>query len=248
MKTPSPISAVTFDAYKTLLDFQSDSEAELDSILDALGMSHAKVHTTAILATMGDVVNEWLERFIERTRSDFAEYIRLHDIHHAMFVEIERAFASGMDVAKATDMWNRYIARVPLYDDAHSAVEWAATRWPTAIVSDIDTWMLAENPNVKPLPLRGLITSEDELTYKAMSDCTMFQAAAKLLDCAPEGIVHIGDSSADVIGIQRVGGRAVWLNRNGSELGSDVPEPEATITTLAELPAVLAGLESAHSC
>lgn len=230
------IAAITFDAYNTVLDFASGARARVRDMLAEFGVNGGERHVDAVLSTMNRVVVGRLDEFIGRTRGSFAEFVTLDEIHRSMFADVERNLIPGFDVDRATDSWNRYIAGVPLYDDAHGAVDWAAARGPTAIVSDIDTWMLAENPNVRSLPIRGMVTSQDDVSYKAMADCTMFNAAAKLLGCEPGQIVHVGDSSADVIGVQRAGGRAVWLNRNGATLAGTVPAPDAVISTLAQLP------------
>ncbi len=233
------IAAVTFDAYSTLLDFSSDIASATGSVLGAIGAQCDNDALRRILGIMDRVVVRELDRFVNATREHFPDFVSLYDIHRAMFVEVERTVLPGIDVNAATDAWNRYISAVPLYEDARPAVEWCAERWPVAIVSDIDTWMLVENPILRELPIRGVVTSEDEKTYKAMADSTMFDAAGRLLGVAPETILHVGDSSADVIGIKRAGGYAVWLNRKGAKPHDAAPVPDAEITTLTDLPVVI---------
>jgi len=65
-----------------------------------------------------------------------------------------------------------------------------------------------------------------------------FQRALEVAGVAAEQAIHVGDSfAADVVGARGVGIQPVWLDRSG--LG---PEPFApTVTTLEELPEVLAG-------
>lgn len=232
----SPIRAITFDAYNTLFDFATGSPAAVRRIFSDLGVEADGDAYLRALAIMNDTVMGRLGAFVNASRAEFDGFIRMHDIHTEMFTHIERDLIDGIDVSVATDAWNRYVAQVPLYDDARDAVEWAARNWPVAIVSDIDTWMLTENPHLEGLPLAGVITSEDHASYKAMSDTTMFHSAAELLGCAPSELLHVGDSGADVIGVKRFGGRAVWLDRFGHALEEAVPEPDATITTLADLP------------
>jgi putative hydrolase of the HAD superfamily len=67
----------------------------------------------------------------------------------------------------------------------------------------------------------------------------IFQRA--LADCGlpAEKVVHVGDSYAeDVLGAQSVGIKAVWLRR--SPHGGPAPQGVAAITSLAELPPLLA--------
>lgn len=67
---------------------------------------------------------------------------------------------------------------------------------------------------------------------------TVVQAAG-----VPAGqVVHVGDSIAhDVVGPQAAGLRGVWLNRDGRSCPPDV-QPDAELSTLTDLPAVLAAL------
>jgi len=228
--------AITFDAYNTLFDFITDAERALRAILPPEGRQHLR----DVLETMNAAVPRLLDQFLGRRRSDFSEFLTLAAIHRAGFDEVKAHILPALDVDAATDAWNRYIAQVPLYPDARAAVEWVAARFPIAIVSDIDTWMLEDNVRRTGLPIRHVVTSEREGTYKAMADSTMFQVAARLLGCAPRDIVHVGDSSADIIGARRAGARAIWLNRPGIQRPMTMPAPDGEIYTLAELPNVLA--------
>ncbi|GAA2146381.1 hypothetical protein GCM10009844_22370 [Nocardioides koreensis] len=54
--------------------------------------------------------------------------------------------------------------------------------------------------------------------------------------------VMVGDSLAhDVEAAQRAGWRGIWLNRRGA-VNESHTEPDAEISTLAELPNLIAGL------
>lgn len=73
----------------------------------------------------------------------------------------------------------------------------------------------------------------------AKPDPAMFLAGCKALDVAPEQVAYVGDSiEADARAASAAGLRGIWLDR----LGSDAPPQDVErITTLAELPALLAG-------
>jgi len=240
MSCSSPIRAVTFDAYNTLFDFAGNALPTLRAILPE--EVHERLDT--VWDTMNGVVIRLFREFVGHRREDFPRFLTLADVHRACFAEVRTCLLPTLDVDAATEAWNRYIARVPLFDDARPAVEWAAARFPTAIVSDIDTWMLLENPALASLPFSAIVTSEDDRSYKAMADSTMFQRASKLLGCPPENLVHVGDSSSDVAGAKRVGAHAIWLNRNGRRPPDDMPAPDGELRTLAELPALLSTLIS----
>lgn len=238
MPVRAPIRAVTFDAYNTLFDFASQALPMLRSIIP----DEAHHQLDEVWSTMNGVVIAVFRSFVGKRRGDFDRFMTLSDIHRECFVGVRERLLPTLDVDAATEAWNRYIAQVPLYDDAMPALRWAAERFRTAIVSDIDTWMLEQNPSFRTLPLVGHVTSEQDRSYKAMADCTMFQRAARLLGCETQHILHVGDSASDVLGAKRIGARAIWLNRNGHAPPEAMPRPDATIRTLGQLPAAIAPL------
>jgi putative hydrolase of the HAD superfamily len=60
---------------------------------------------------------------------------------------------------------------------------------------------------------------------------------------AADRAVHVGDDpEADVEGARRAGVKAVWLNRSGAYWPDSITAPSHAISTLAELPPLLAGV------
>ncbi len=71
----------------------------------------------------------------------------------------------------------------------------------------------------------------------------LFEHALKCLGAAPADTVMIGDSlERDIAGAQAIGMRGVWLNRTNKAQDPEV-QPDATITTLRDLPQVLGQLD-----
>ena len=74
----------------------------------------------------------------------------------------------------------------------------------------------------------------------AKPDPRIFRIVLEQLGLPAEQVVHVGDSlRADVGGAQAAGVASVWLNRGAEIRPADAPTPDAEITTLAQLPAVL---------
>lgn len=73
----------------------------------------------------------------------------------------------------------------------------------------------------------------------AKPDPAIFAQTLAALEVAPEDAVMVGDNPArDILGANRAGVRAVWIRRDGQPLTVGA-RPDATITTLADLPALL---------
>lgn len=71
----------------------------------------------------------------------------------------------------------------------------------------------------------------------------IFLSTLGALGVAPSDAVHVGDSLyADIGGAKAVGMRAVWINRTGAEPAAGSAAPDAVISSMAELPRVLASL------
>jgi len=67
----------------------------------------------------------------------------------------------------------------------------------------------------------------------------IFELALECLGVCPEETVMVGNSlTRDIIGAQKAGIRAIWINRPGVDCKEDV-NPDATITSLSELSEVL---------
>lgn len=72
-------------------------------------------------------------------------------------------------------------------------------------------------------------------------DSRLVRAALDALDVAPEEAVMVGDSiERDVAAARAAGVYAVWIDRGGAD--ADDPVPDARITSLRELPALLDAL------
>ncbi len=70
--------------------------------------------------------------------------------------------------------------------------------------------------------------------------------ACELAQCRPQEAVHVGDSlSCDVQGGINAGLAAtVWVNAGGGPLPEGAPRPDFVVTSVLELPGVLAALEA----
>jgi FMN phosphatase YigB (HAD superfamily) len=69
-----------------------------------------------------------------------------------------------------------------------------------------------------------------------------FESTLKCLNATVESAVFVGDSlSADIVGAQGIGMRAVWRQNGRKDIPDDAPTPDAAISTLDDLLLVLDG-------
>nr|WP_273545605.1 HAD family hydrolase [Paenibacillus caui] len=118
------------------------------------------------------------------------------------------------------------------YEETEAFLEFLLKKVKVCIVSDTDEQMLP--PFYKKYPIQ-VFTSEQFKSYKNDQANKMFTEIIKYYEAAPENILHIGDSPADVLGAKRAGIKAVWLNRTQANWNHEV-KPDYTVRRLDEIP------------
>jgi putative hydrolase of the HAD superfamily len=127
--------------------------------------------------------------------------------------------------------------RVTPYPDVRPALERLAGTFPLIALTNgnADVWQsdLAD--------LFGhFLTAAD--VGAAKPDPALFRAACGHLGLRSAELVHIGDDPVrDIHSARAFGSRTVWVNRDGAEWPEALPRAHHEITTLADLPAALAG-------
>lgn len=85
---------------------------------------------------------------------------------------------------------------------------------PVYIISNIDSEDLKSALKYHELEVDGMITSEDVRAYKPRSE--IFVEALRRFHLMNTEVLHVGDSlTSDVLGAQKVGIQAAWMNRVG---------------------------------
>ena len=76
-------------------------------------------------------------------------------------------------------------------------------------------------------------------THRPKPAADMFSHALMHTGCSPAEMIHVGDAlDTDIAGANGIGATSVWLNREGKENDTAIM-PDYTITSLAELNALL---------
>jgi 2-haloalkanoic acid dehalogenase type II len=77
----------------------------------------------------------------------------------------------------------------------------------------------------------------------AKPDPRMFDVVLNHAGVDAGAVVHVGDEPhTDVVGAQRAGAHAVWINRTGREWPTETAPPHAEISVLGELEAIIRAL------
>jgi putative hydrolase of the HAD superfamily len=227
-------TTITFDADQTLVDFRSAMAAALDTALAELRRS---VPAAAAL-TRDD-----LRRTRDQVARELGPPARMEEIRAAAFRRTLEELGAP-DAALADELTRRYLdvrfRELRLYDDVLPAL------------ASLDGYALGLVSNGNSYPERtelagrfGFVVFAHDHGVRKPS-AAFYRVVLAAARCTPDELVHVGDSIAhDVDAPQRLGIRAVWLNREGGARGRSGAWAE--IESLRELPALLSrGPRRAH--
>lgn len=212
--TLSSIKAVLFDLDDTLFDHLYSTRQGLVAVCEAYpGLQQRSLD--ALFADYTRLLDEVHLRVLqgsltidEARRERFRRFFQLHApetedllnvIEHAAMLHRERYQASRQVVAGA----------IPLLEHLHERVKIAV------VTNNIVAEQIEKLRHLKLEHLIDeLVTSEETGFIKP--DPRIFHVALERLACRAEEVVMVGDSwKSDVLGAQKAGIRAIWLNRAG---------------------------------
>ena len=158
-----------------------------------------------------------------------------HDFTRQRLITLERMLRdSGDDVALVDPAFEAYFAarcEVEHYDDSLEALRRMAARVPLAALSN-------GNACLKRIGLMHLfrfqLGAREHGAAKPAS--SIFHAACRQLDVAPQNVLHVGDDVAlDIVGAARAGLRTCWINRGAQRWPLDDLQPDLQFDSLASL-------------
>lgn len=172
-----------------------------------------------------------------RLTSQSKPFLTLKSIFEAGFAELFPTIGLDFDPNQAARVLVTQHRSASPYEDTKAFLTSVGEKYPICLVTDTDDDMLS--PSLLGLhEFDSVFTSEQLRSYKNDPECKLFSAVVKHYGTAPGKILHVGDSSADVLGAHRVGMKACWLNRSGNSWHHDI-EPDYIVRTLLEAASIL---------
>ncbi len=143
------------------------------------------------------------------------------------------------DAQAATEQFFRHLSRREPFPETDEAVAEVQKRHRTALLSNADDGFLLPNLELLEVGFDMVLTSEQAQIYKPRPE--LFQLMLEKLGVSPEETAYVGDRQLeDVFGPAQAGMHPVWINRNNTPLDPDLPIPSHQISSLLELPKLLA--------
>ena len=217
---PSTIAAVTFDCYGTLIDWEAGVR---DYVAPILGRSSQR-----------DVTPEkWVERW-ERIQFQMLKPYRpyreiLQRSYDAtmQYFGMEAFVDAGAGLARSIAEWQPFA-------DTRRALRRLAKRYRLAIVSNIDTELLADSVGQLQAPFSCLVTAEDARAYKP--DPRPLELAIARLAVEPGAILHAAFGwKYDLAPARALGMRTCFVNRGGVHVDEPRDVEVPSLDALAEL-------------
>lgn len=234
--TPA-ISAVLFDLDRTLIDLERATRLGLDAHLTALG-----------LPTGPEAYAEWKRLEVLHVGRFLDGHATLHGQRRDRVREMTGATLTD---AEADEWFTTYRVRMEaelqLFDDTLAALHHLENvlHVPTGIITNMTTeYQLSKMTAVGLPPERFACILGTDLIPAPKPHRDAFLAGCEALGVEPgPTVVYVGDEPrTDAFGAHLAGLRGVWLDRPHALASADPAPPEwiERITTLADLPALLA--------
>jgi 2-haloacid dehalogenase len=221
------IDAIVFDAYGTLFDVHS-VEAIAERLFPAQGAALSQRWRAKQLEY------SWLQSLMQSThqrREDFAA-ITAHALDYA-------AEELGLPLAGVARhrLLDAYLDLAPFADAEQTLARLAPL--PRLVLSNGTSEMLEPLAAATGLAqhLDAILSVDAAGIYKPSP--RTYQLAVDYLKLLPIRVGFVSSNGWDVAGGKAFGFTAIWVNRARAPIERHAPKPDAIVTSLAELPALL---------
>lgn len=164
------------------------------------------------------------------------EFENLKTMFTPFFHTVLQEMNINFDPGEAVRIFMEEHTNAAPYDDAESFFSLIGDALPICLVSDADYEMM--HPILKKYKFDKVFISEEVQSYKNESDSKIFKEVLKHYSIAPGKVLHIGDSSSDIMGACKVGIKTCWINRLGGEW-KYTPKPDYIVKSLDEVAAIV---------
>jgi len=219
-----------------LLDFYGTLVAEDTQVIARIVRRVAE--SSPLAPAAAQVGADWSRRFSARCAAAHGgRFETQRALEVASLEELLAHYESPLDAqALSADLFAYWVAPKPI-DGAAEFLR--ALRVPVCVVSNIDAGDLAAAVASLGWSFADVVTSEGCRAYKPRAE--LFEAALARLGCAPDAVLHVGDSlDSDVRGASALGIPVAWINPRGKAIPSDLAAtPRHVVSRVCDLAAVI---------
>lgn len=192
------LSAITFDCYGTLVDWEAGITGFLNEVLREKG---ATANITEVVRVREDIDFE----MVQGPYKPYKEILRLSLKGAFHRFQIAYKDQDGDRLVQSVPMW-------PVFKETNMALERLARKHRLGIISNIDKDIIEKTKANLGLQFAITVTAEEAGSYKPT--LAPFQLALKKLGTKPTGILHVSSGFRyDIPPARRLGFKTAWVNR-----------------------------------
>jgi 2-haloacid dehalogenase len=200
----STFTAITFDCYGTLIDWEAGILPALRSVLATHGQS---LPDGAILELYGEF----------EAQAESGAYQSYRDVLESVVRQFGERCGFRPSNTELRSL-HESIPAWPPFPDTVAALQKLAQRYQLAVISNIDDDLFAETRKHLAVDFAGVITAQQARSYKP--SLNNFRLALQTLGVEPSHLLHAGQSVYhDVIPAQALGINSAWVNRRSARPG-----------------------------
>lgn len=216
---------ICIDMFQTLVNVNSRIDFIWKRILGE------KYNEQLALACANSVSNHVINKFHESACSK-SEFINLKTMFKPFFKIVLDEMKISFSEEKAVNIFLEEHGYSKPYEDVDNFFSIIGDKIPICLVSDADHEMV--EPILKRYKFDNIFISEEVKSYKNSPSSKIFEEVLKHYTINPNRVIHIGDSSSDILGAHRLGIKTCWINRQKTEWKYS-PEPDFIINSLDEI-------------
>lgn len=164
--------------------------------------------------------------------SNHTEFVNLKTMFKPFFQTVLEEMNVSFDAEIAVGIFmDEHTNAVP-YDDVNDFFNLFRNTVPICLVTNADFEMV--EPIIKKYKFDEVFISEITMAYKNEPKGKIFKEVLRHYSISPEKVLHIGDSSSDIIGANRVGIKTCWINRENRTWNYST-QPDYIIESLNEV-------------
>ena len=220
---------ISFDMFQTLVDVSCQKKRIWEEVLK-------DKYTEELCEYHAALVSKYLVNQFHEVKSYDENFKTLREIFTKCFYNMVKKEKLDFDYIEAANIFLQAHNDAVWYDDSKAFLEDIHKSYKTCLVTDADMEMLEKH--VRAVKFDRVFISERIGSYKANDNGKMFKAVMDYFGCKPDEILHIGDSSSDMMGASKLGLDTCWINRHHYVKRFDL-EPTYTVESLNELRNVL---------
>lgn len=172
------------------------------------------------------------------------EFINLKTMFIPYFDKSFKEMNISFDSKEAVKIFMEEHTNAVPYADVEAFFSLIGDSLPVCLVSDADYEMI--DPILQKYKFDEIFISEKVRSYKNEINSKIFTEVLKYYSVDQAKVIHIGDSSSDIIGANRVGIKTCWINRHDEEWRY-TPQPDYIVKALDEV-ADIVGAKSSVIC